>query len=79
MSNHDVETAIRNALDRMGIQQDDEDERARVASRPVAASLSEAIAGTRDPETILRGTVALNDDKTLAKMVGADTLNGQKF
>lgn len=63
MSNQDVETAIRDALDRMGIQQDNgtaQDAPEQAHGIPVEQALAQAIGGP----------LALNNDQALGRIAG---------
>ena len=70
--NQSIENMIRAELERMGVktgedeQQDTPEQPQHV---PVEAVLSNAIGGR----------IALNDDHSLARAIGADTLNGERI
>ena len=73
--NSNIENMIRAELERMGVKTD-EDEQQREQDTPeqpqhvpVEAVLSNAIGGR----------IALNDDHSLARAIGADTLNGERI
>lgn len=81
--NQNIEDAIRKALEARGIvpppeapqeatQAPQAAQEAPQAPVSVEAALSQAIGGPF-------GHVALNDDNSLAKIIGANTLNGKKL
>ena len=70
--NQNVENMIRAELERMGVKTDDEQQDTPEQQQPhvpVEAVLSNAIGGR----------IALNDDHSLARAIGADTLNGERL
>ena len=69
--NQNIENMIRRELERMGVKTDDErqDTPEQQQHVPVEAVLSNAIGGR----------IALNDDHSLARAIGADTLNGERL
>ena len=69
--NQSIENMIRAELERMGVKTDDErqDTPEQQQHVPVEAVLSNAIGGR----------IALNDDHSLARAIGADTLNGERL
>ena len=68
--NQNIEAAIRRALGDMGVQPEPrEDEEQQQPHVPVEAVLSNAIGGR----------IALNDDHSLARAIGAHTLNGERI
>ena len=68
--NQNIEAAIRRALGDMGVQpQREQDTPEQPQHVPVEAVLSNAIGGR----------IALNDDHSLARAIGADTLNGERI
>ena len=68
--NQNIEAAIRRALGDMGVQPEPrEDEEQQPRHAPVEAVLSAAIGGH----------IALNDDHSLARAIGAHTLNGERL
>ena len=73
--NQSIEAAIRRALGDMGVQTDDEQREQDTPQQPqyvpVEAVLSQAIGGPN--------ASALNDDHSLARAIGADTLNGERL
>ena len=73
--NQSIEAAIRRALGDMGVQTDDEQREQDTPEQPqhvpVEAVLSQAIGGPN--------AYALNDDHSLARAIGADTLNGERL
>ena len=73
--NQSIEAAIRRALGDMGVQTDDEQREQETPQQPqyvpVEAVLSQAIGGPN--------AYALNDDNSLARIIGADTLNGKRL
>ena len=72
MNRHEtIEAAIRRALGDMGVKTDDErqDTPEQQQHVPVEAVLSNAIGGR----------IALNDDHSLARAIGASTLNGERL
>lgn len=73
MNRHEtIEAAIRRALGDMGVQQEPrEDEEQQPQYVPIEAALSQAIGGP--------GAYGLNDDHSLARAIGAHTLNGERL
>ena len=73
MNRHEtIEAAIRRPLGDMGVQQEPkEDEEQQPRHAPVEAVLSQAIGGP--------SAYGLNDDHSLARAIGADTLNGERL
>lgn len=74
MNRHEtIEAAIRRALGDMGVKTDEQQDTPEQQQQhvPIEAALSQAIGGP--------GAYGLNDDHSLARAIGADTLNGQKF
>ena len=75
MNRHEtIEAAIRRALGDMGVKTDDERQdtpEQQPQYVPVEAALSQAIGGPN--------AYALNDDHSLARALGADTLNGERL
>ena len=75
MNRHEtIEAAIRRALGDMGVKTDDERQdtpEQQPQYVPVEAALSQAIGGP--------GAYGLNDDHSLARAIGADTLNGERI
>ena len=75
MNRHEtIEAAIRRALGDMGVKTDDERQdtpEQQPQYVPVEAALSQAIGGP--------GAYGLNDDHSLARAIGADTLNGERL
>lgn len=76
MNRHEtIEAAIRRALGDMGVQTDDEQREQETPEQPqyvpVEAVLSQAIGGP--------SAYGLNDDHSLARAIGADTLNGERL
>lgn len=70
--NQNIEAAIRRALGDMGVQeQREQDTPEQPQYVPVEAVLSQAIGGPN--------AYALNDDHSLARAIGADTLNGERL
>ena len=73
MNRHEtIEAAIRRALGDMGVKTDEQREQDTPEQQqhvPVEAVLSNAIGGR----------IALNDDHSLARAIGADTLNGERL
>ena len=70
--NQNIENMIRAELERMGIKAGDERQDTPEQQQPhvpVEAVLSNAIGGR----------IALNDDHSLARAIGADTLNGERL
>lgn len=76
MNRHEtIENMIRAELERMGVKTDDERQdtpEQQPQYVPVEAALSQAIGGPF-------GHVALNDDNSLAEIIGANTLNGKRI
>ena len=71
-----IENMIRQELERMGIQPTDDGQQEQETPEqpqyvPVEAVLSQAIGGPN--------AYALNDDHSLARAIGADTLNGERL
>ena len=72
--NQNIENMIRRELERMGVKTDDERQdtpEQQPQYVPVEAALSQAIGGPN--------AYALNDDHSLARALGADTLNGERL
>ena len=73
--NQNIENMIRRELERMGVQADDEQREQETPQQPqyvpVEAVLSQAIGGPN--------AYGLNDDHSLARAIGADTLNGERL
>ena len=74
--NQSIEAAIRRALGDMGVRTDDEQREQETPEQqpqyvPIEAVLSQAIGGPN--------AYALNDDHSLARALGADTLNGERL
>ena len=70
--NQSIEAAIRRALGDMGVKTDEQQETPEQPQYvPVEAVLSQAIGGPN--------AYALNDDHSLARAIGADTLNGERL
>ena len=71
--NQSIENMIRAELERMGVKTDDErqDTPEQPQHVPIEAVLSQAIGGPN--------AYALNDDHSLARAIGADTLNGERL
>ena len=75
--NQSIENMIRRELERMGVQTGEDEQREQDTPQqqqyvPVEAALSQAIGGPF-------GHVALNDDNSLAEIIGANTLNGKRI
>ena len=76
MNRHEtIEAAIRRALGDMGVQTDDEQREQETPEQPqyvpVEAVLSQAIGGP--------AAYGLNDNRSLARTIGADTLDGERL
>ena len=73
--NQSIENMIRAELERMGVKTDDEQREQETPEQPqyvpVEAALSQAIGGP--------GAYGLNDDHSLARAIGAHTLNGERL
>ena len=75
--NSSIENMIRQQLESMGVKPDEDDEKREQETPeqpqyvPVEAVLSQAIGGPN--------AYALNDDHSLARAIGADTLNGERL
>ena len=74
--NQNIENMIRRELERMGVQPTDDEQREQETPEqpqhlPIEAVLSQAIGGP--------GAYGLNDDHSLARAIGADTLNGERL
>ena len=74
--NQNIENMIRAELERMGIQPTDDGQQEQETPEqpqyvPVEAALSQAIGGP--------GAYGLNDDHSLARAIGAHTLNGERL
>ena len=71
--NQSIENMIRAELERMGVQTNDEQQDTPQQPQyvPVEAVLSQAIGGP--------SAYGLNDDHSLARAIGADTLNGERL
>ena len=81
--NSNIENMIRRELERMGVRADDEqqDTPEQPQHVPVEAVLSAAI-GDRPvafPGPAINGIRGLNDDRGIARALGADTLNGERL
>lgn len=78
--NQNIEAAIRRALGDMGVQeQREQDTPEQQQYVPVEAVLSAAIGGrpTAFPGPAINGIRGLNDDRGIARALGADTLEGK--
>lgn len=73
MNRHEtIEAAIRRALGDMGVKTDEQQDTPEQPQYvPVEAVLSQAIGGP--------SAYGLNDDHSLARAIGADTLNGERL
>ena len=72
MNRHEtIEAAIRRALGDMGVQPEPREDEEQPQYVPVEAALSQAIGGP--------SAYGLNDDHSLARALGADTLNGERL
>ena len=74
MNRHEtIEAAIRRALGDMGVKTDEQQDTPEQQPQhvPIEAALSQAIGGP--------GAYGLNDDHSLARAIGADTLNGERI
>ena len=72
MNRHEtIEAAIRRALGDMGVQPEPREDEEQQQHVPIEAALSQAIGGP--------GAYGLNDDHSLARAIGADTLNGERL
>lgn len=71
--NQNVENMIRRELERMGVKTDEQQDTPEQQQQhvPIEAALSQAIGGP--------GAYGLNDDHSLARAIGADTLNGERL
>lgn len=73
--NQSVENMIRRELERMGVQTDDEQREQDTPQQPqhlpIEAVLSQAIGGP--------AAYGLNDNRSLARTIGADTLDGERL
>ena len=72
--NQSIENMIRAELERMGVKTDEQREQDTPEQPPhvaIEAVLSQAIGGP--------SAYALNDDHSLARAIGADTLNGERI
>lgn len=80
-----VESMIKRELERMGVKTDEDDEQREQESPeqpqyvPVEAVLSAAIGDrpTAFPGPAVNGIRGLNDDRGIARALGADTLEGK--
>ena len=84
MNRHEtIEAAIRRALGDMGVQTGDEqqDTPEQPQHVPVEAVLSAAIGDrpTAFPGPAINGIRGLNDDRGIARVLGAHTLNGERL
>ena len=84
--NSNIENMIRAELERMGIKADEDDEQQDTPEQqeapprvPVEAVLSAAIGDrpTAFPGPAINGIRGLNDDRGIARALGADTLEGK--
>ena len=81
--NSNIENMIRAELERMGVRADDEQQETRQQKAPprvpVEAVLSAAIGDrpTAFPGPAINGIRGLNDDRGIARALGADTLEGK--
>ena len=72
MNRHEtIEAAIRRALGDMGVQPEPREDEEQQQHVPIEAALSQAIGGP--------SAYGLNDDHSLARAIGADTLNGERI
>ena len=71
--NQSIENMIRRELERMGVKTDEQQDTPEQQQQhvPIEAALSQAIGGP--------GAYGLNDDHSLARAIGADTLNGERL
>ena len=69
--NQSIEAAIRRALGDMGVQPEPREDEEQQQHVPIEAAQSQAIGGP--------GAYGLNDDHSLARAIGADTLNGERL
>ena len=71
--NQNIENMIRQELERMGVKTDEQQDTPEQQPQyvPIEAALSQAIGGP--------GAYGLNDDHSLARAIGADTLNGERI
>ena len=70
--NQSIENMIRAELERMGVKTDEQQDTPEQQQHvPVEAALSQAIGGP--------GAYGLNDDHSLARAIGAHTLNGERL
>ena len=69
--NQSIEAAIRRALGDMGVQPEPREDEEQQQHVPIEAALSQAIGGP--------AAYGLNDDHSLARAIGADTLNGERL
>ena len=79
--NQNIEAAIRRALGDMGVQQEPREDEQQPQHVPIEAVLSAAI-GDRPvafPGPAINGIRGLNDDRGIARALGADTLNGERL
>ena len=80
--NSSIENMVRRELERMGIAQDDDEQQETPEQPqhvPVEAVLSAAIGDrpTAFPGPAINGIRGLNDDRGIARALGADTLEGR--
>lgn len=82
--NSNIENMIRQELERMGVRADDEQQdtpEQQPQYVPVEAVLSAAIGGrpTAFPGPAINGIRGLNDDRGIARALGAHTINGERL
>ena len=69
--NQSIEAAIRRALGDMGVQPEPREDEEQQQHVPIEAALSQAIGGP--------AAYGLNDNRSLARTIGADTLDGERL
>lgn len=82
--NQNIESMIRAELERMGVKTDEDEQQEQETPEqpqyvPVEAVLSAAIGDrpTAFPGPAINGIRGLNDDRGIARALGADTLEGK--
>lgn len=71
-----IENMIRHELERMGVRADDEQQETPQQEPPSRVSVEEALSAAIGDRP-MTGPAALNADRRLAAIIGADTLEGK--
>lgn len=74
-----VEDMIRHELERMGIAQDDDEQQDTQPQQeaPPRVSVEEALSAAIGDRPAIGSSIGLNQDRALAAIIGADTLEGK--